>query len=65
MHADIAMMSATALLDAYAAKTVSPVEATQAALKQIETHNDHFNSFCLVDAHRWVCSMAYRLLSKI
>jgi aspartyl-tRNA(Asn)/glutamyl-tRNA(Gln) amidotransferase subunit A len=50
MHADIAMMSATALLDAYAAKTVSPVEATQAALKQIETHNDHFNSFCLVDA---------------
>jgi aspartyl-tRNA(Asn)/glutamyl-tRNA(Gln) amidotransferase subunit A len=50
MSNDIAMMPATALLDAYAAKKLSPVEVTQAALKQIEIHNESFNSFCLVDA---------------
>ncbi len=50
MSVEIAMMSATALLESYATKKLSPVEATQAALKQIDKHNDRFNSYCLIDA---------------
>ena len=47
---DLADLSATALLDAFRAKTVSPVEATKAALERIARLDDAVNAFCLVDA---------------
>ncbi|MEQ9135806.1 MAG: amidase [Thalassobaculum sp.] len=49
-HSDLALWSATELLHGYATRTVSPVEATQAALARIETLNGRLNAFCLVDA---------------
>jgi aspartyl-tRNA(Asn)/glutamyl-tRNA(Gln) amidotransferase subunit A len=42
-------MSATDLLRLYRARSVSPVEAAQAALAQIARHNRRTNAFCLVD----------------
>ncbi len=47
---DLAFMPATELVAAYRAKTLSPVEATQAALDRIEAHNERLNAFYLVDA---------------
>ncbi|GHD58640.1 amidase [Thalassobaculum fulvum] len=47
---DLALWSATELLHGYASRTVSPVEATRAALARIDAHNDRLNAFCLVDA---------------
>ena len=47
---DLAFMPATELVAAYRAKSVSPVEATQAALDRIEAHNERLNAFFLVDA---------------
>ena len=49
-NTDLALWSATELLHGYAARTVSPVEATQAALARIEALNGRLNAFCLVDA---------------
>ena len=47
---EIAFLSATDLLALYRAGDVSPVEATRAALSQIEEHDPRVNAFCLVDA---------------
>ncbi|EDP63097.1 hypothetical protein BAL199_30007 [alpha proteobacterium BAL199] len=47
---DLAFWSATELLRGYATGTVSPVEATQAALARIEALNGTLNAFCLIDA---------------
>ncbi len=38
------------LIDGYRRKTISPVEATEAALAAIEAHNGAVNAFMLVDA---------------
>lgn len=46
---DIAWMSAAELISAYRAKTLSPVEATQAVLDRLERLNPVLNAFCLVD----------------
>ena len=48
--ADIAYMPVAELLDRYRAKTVSPVEATRAALARIDRHDGKVNAFCHVDA---------------
>jgi aspartyl-tRNA(Asn)/glutamyl-tRNA(Gln) amidotransferase subunit A len=42
--------SAADLVEAYQQKTLSPVEATQAALEAIDRYDDRVNSFVLVDA---------------
>ena len=49
MSDDLAYMSASALLAAYRAKTLSPVEATQAALKRIADFDGKTNAFTLID----------------
>ena len=49
---DLALTPATDLLAAYAAKEVSPVEATQAALDRIERYDGRVNAFVLVDGER-------------
>ncbi|SME89705.1 aspartyl-tRNA(Asn)/glutamyl-tRNA(Gln) amidotransferase subunit A [Tistlia consotensis] len=49
MADDAAFLSANELLDAYRDKSLSPVEATEAALAQIERLNGQLNAFCLVD----------------
>lgn len=49
MTSDPALLSAQELLRAFAAKTLSPVEATQASLERIDRLNDRLNAFCLVD----------------
>ncbi len=49
MTIDLALFSATELLHAYAAKTLSPVEATEAALARIDKYNGTFNAFRMVD----------------
>ena len=49
MSTDLAFLSATDLLAGYRRKRFSPVEATLAALAQIDRHNGVFNAFCLVD----------------
>jgi aspartyl-tRNA(Asn)/glutamyl-tRNA(Gln) amidotransferase subunit A len=45
-------MSAIDLLAAYRAKTLSPIEATRAALDRIAELDSRFNAFCLVDEAR-------------
>jgi aspartyl-tRNA(Asn)/glutamyl-tRNA(Gln) amidotransferase subunit A len=50
MPEDIALLSATNLLQAYRSKQLSPVEATRAALERIERYNSTLNAYCLVDA---------------
>ena len=47
---EIAFLSALDLLAQYRRKVLSPVEATKAALAQIEALNPKLNAFCLVDA---------------
>ncbi len=49
MKTDPCALSATELLAAYRAKTLSPVEATRAALERIEKQNPVLNCFNLVD----------------
>lgn len=49
MADDAAFLSATELLAAYRDKSLSPVEATRAALDRIERLNGRLNAFCLVD----------------
>lgn len=46
---DLALWSATDLIAGYRAKTTSPVEATDAALKRIDALNPQLNAFNLVD----------------
>ncbi len=52
MTFEIAKLTATELAAHYRAKTLSPVEATKAALGQIERHNDAVKAYCLVDSER-------------
>jgi aspartyl-tRNA(Asn)/glutamyl-tRNA(Gln) amidotransferase subunit A len=47
---ELGFMSASALLDAYRRKTLSPVEATKAALARLERLEPKLNAFVLVDA---------------
>lgn len=47
---DLALWSATELVHAFGRRTVSPVEATEAALSRIGRLNDRLNAFCHVDA---------------
>src|SRR5258708_12146765 len=47
---ELGFMSASALLEAYRRKTLSPVEATKAALARIERLEPKLNAFVLVDA---------------
>jgi aspartyl-tRNA(Asn)/glutamyl-tRNA(Gln) amidotransferase subunit A len=47
---DPVLWPATVLLDAYRRRTISPVEATQLALKRIDDADKALNAFCLVDA---------------
>src|SRR5579883_2870749 len=47
---ELGYLSASELLDAYRRKTLSPVEATRAALSRIERLDRRLNAFCLVDA---------------
>ena len=49
MSDDICQMSAIQLLAAYGDGSLSPVEATEAALGRINQCNEAFNAFCLVD----------------
>lgn len=49
MSRELAMMSATDLVRAYAAGTISPVEATKASLGEIGKHNEAFNAFVFRD----------------
>jgi aspartyl-tRNA(Asn)/glutamyl-tRNA(Gln) amidotransferase subunit A len=49
---EIAFLSATELLELYRGRALSPVEATEAALRQIELHDPRVNAYCLVDAKR-------------
>src|SRR5215207_5236681 len=49
---DIAFLPATELLKLYRARELSPVEATEAALLQIELYNPRVNAYCLVDAEQ-------------
>ncbi len=46
---DVALLSATELLRRYRSGELSPVEATEAALAQIDRHDGTVNAFCLVD----------------
>jgi len=46
---DLAYTSATDLLIAYRAQTLSPVEATAAALARIDAHDELLNAYLLVD----------------
>ncbi len=46
---DLALMSATEMLARFAARQLSPVEVTEAALSRIEALNGRLNAFCLVD----------------
>lgn len=49
---DVAFLPATELLDLYRRRKLSPVEATEAALRRIERHDPRVNAFCLVDEER-------------
>jgi len=46
---DIAYLSATALVEQYRAKTLSPVEATRALLDRLDALQPRLNAFCIVD----------------
>ncbi len=47
---EISFLPATELLELYRSRRLSPVEATEAALRQIEEYDSRVNAFCLVDA---------------
>ena len=49
---DIAFLPATELLKLYRERELSPVEATEAALRQIELYNPRVNAYVLVDAEQ-------------
>lgn len=52
MADDLCMMPATELVAAFQRGTLSPVEATGAALARIEAANETFNAFVIVDGER-------------
>lgn len=49
MSTDLSLFSATELVHGFARGTLSPVEATEAALNKIDRYNDTYNAFILVD----------------
>ena len=49
MSRDVALMSATDLLRHFRRGTLSPVEATKAALGQVRQHNERLNALCWLD----------------
>ena len=49
MSEEIALMSATDLVEAYRTRRLSPVEATRAAFGQIQALDDKVNAFCFLD----------------
>ena len=49
MDLPLHLLPATRLLQLYASRELSPVEAVEAALAAIERHNPKFNAFCVVD----------------
>ena len=49
---DVAYLPATELLKLYRDRELSPVEATETALRQIELYNPRVNAYCLVDAEQ-------------
>jgi aspartyl-tRNA(Asn)/glutamyl-tRNA(Gln) amidotransferase subunit A len=49
---DIAFLSATELLKLYRERELSPVEVTEAVLRQIDLYNLRVNAYCLVDAEQ-------------
>lgn len=49
MSEDPALLPATALLERYRERSLSPVEATEACLARIEAHNEALNAFNLID----------------
>jgi aspartyl-tRNA(Asn)/glutamyl-tRNA(Gln) amidotransferase subunit A len=52
MELPLHQLPATELVAHYAARRLSPVEATSAALTAIERHNPTLNAYCLVDGPR-------------
>jgi aspartyl-tRNA(Asn)/glutamyl-tRNA(Gln) amidotransferase subunit A len=50
LTSDLAFAAASELLSGYRRRTISPVDATKAALARIETLNPKLNAFCLIDA---------------
>ena len=58
MTDSIALLPAVSLLAKYAAKELSPIEVTGAALDRIERYNGRFNAFCLIDADRALAAAA-------
>ena len=52
MTESITLLPAVTLLAKFAAKELSPVEVTRAALDRIERLNGRYNAFCLVDAEQ-------------
>lgn len=49
---EISSLTATELLGLYKSRKLSPVEATEAALRRIGRYNPRTNAFCLVDEER-------------
>ena len=49
MSRDVALMPASELLRHYRRGTLSPVEATEAALGQVRKHNERLNALCWLD----------------
>ena len=47
---DVALLSATDMVARFQDRSLSPVEATRAALERIDRHDGTFNAYCLVDA---------------
>ncbi|MFD1538381.1 amidase [Nonomuraea guangzhouensis] len=58
MMTDLTRLSATELIAGYRDRSVSPVEATRAALAAIEAANDDVNAFVLVDAEAALAAAA-------
>jgi aspartyl-tRNA(Asn)/glutamyl-tRNA(Gln) amidotransferase subunit A len=56
MSREIALMPATELVRRYREGSLSPVEATKAALDRIDTLNRRFNAYCLVTADEALAS---------
>ena len=50
MRSDLVALTAKQLVDRFRRQEASPVEATRAALDQIERFNRRYNAFCLIDA---------------
>jgi aspartyl-tRNA(Asn)/glutamyl-tRNA(Gln) amidotransferase subunit A len=52
MRSDLMALTGNELVDLFRRREASPVEATRAALDQIERFNPRYNAFCLIDAER-------------